>query len=88
RNALDGDHSSDAIAARINGVAAQELPPAIVFAMGPPAVPGMGAASGFEFVLEDTLGRSRTDLAMVMADVMAEANKQPEIAFTFSTFRA
>ncbi|MCZ8488679.1 hypothetical protein O9992_20120 [Vibrio lentus] len=56
--------------------------------MGPPAVPGMGAASGFEFVLEDTLGRSRTDLAMVMNDVIAEANKQPEIAHTFGTFRA
>ncbi|TKF93653.1 efflux RND transporter permease subunit, partial [Vibrio sp. F13] len=48
----------------------------------------MGAASGFEFVLEDTLGRSRTDLAMVMNDVIAEAAKQPEISHTFSTFRA
>ncbi|MGL6259871.1 efflux RND transporter permease subunit [Vibrio sp. WXL103] len=88
RNGLDGDHSANAIAGRINATAAQQLPQAIVFAMGPPAVPGMGAASGFEFVLEDTLGRSRTDLAMVMADVIAEANKQPEIAYTFSTFRA
>ncbi|KGY11548.1 RND transporter [Vibrio tubiashii] len=88
RNALDGDHSSDAIANRINGQAAMQLPQAVVFAMGPPAVPGMGAASGFEFVLEDTLGRSRTDLAMVMGQMIEQANKQPEIAFTFSTFRA
>ncbi|MFA0698028.1 efflux RND transporter permease subunit, partial [Vibrio sp. 10N.222.49.C9] len=41
-----------------------------------------------EFVLEDTLGRSRTDLAQLMNDVIQEANKQPEIAYTFSTFRA
>ncbi|MEZ8061167.1 MULTISPECIES: efflux RND transporter permease subunit [Vibrio] len=88
RNALDGQHSAQAISQRINGRAATELPQAIVFAMGPPAVPGMGAASGFEFVLEDTLGRSRTDLAMVMNDVIAEANKQPEVSHTFSTFRA
>ncbi len=88
RNALEGDHSSTAIAQRINGRAAMELPQAVVFAMGPPAVPGMGAASGFEFVLEDTLGRSRTDLAMVMGQVIEAANKQPEIAYTFSTFRA
>ncbi|MFA0014922.1 efflux RND transporter permease subunit [Vibrio lentus] len=88
RNALDGEHSAQAISQRINGRAATELPQAIVFAMGPPAVPGMGAASGFEFVLEDTLGRSRTDLAMVMNDVIAEATKQPEISHTFSTFRA
>ncbi|CAH7408243.1 Efflux pump membrane transporter BepG [Vibrio chagasii] len=88
RNALDGQHSAQAISQRINGRAATELPQAIVFAMGPPAVPGMGAASGFEFVLEDTLGRSRTDLAMVMNDVITEATKQPEISHTFSTFRA
>lgn len=88
RNALSGDHSSNAIAQRINGRAAMELPQAVVFAMGPPAVPGMGAASGFEFVLEDTLGRSRTDLAMVMGQVIEAANQQPEIAYTFSTFRA
>ena len=88
RNSFEGDHSANAIAARINGMAAQEIPGAVVFAMGPPAVPGMGAASGFEFVLEDTLGRSRTDLANVMQEVIQEANKQPEIAYTFSTFRA
>lgn len=88
RNALDGEHSAQAISQRINGRAAMELPQAVVFAMGPPAVPGMGAASGFEFVLEDTLGRSRSDLAMVMDDVIQKANQQPEIARTFSTFRA
>ncbi|WP_070966546.1 efflux RND transporter permease subunit [Vibrio sonorensis] len=88
RNGMDGDQSANAIANRINAKAANEIPEAIVFAMGPPAVPGMGAASGFEFVLEDTLGRSRTDLATVMGQVIAKANQQPEIAYTFSTFRA
>ncbi|MBY6196398.1 efflux RND transporter permease subunit [Vibrio hangzhouensis] len=88
RNSFEGDHSANAIAARVNGMAAQQIPGAVVFAMGPPAVPGMGAASGFEFVLEDTLGRSRTDLALVMQDVIQTANQQPEIAYTFSTFRA
>ncbi|MCJ2376363.1 multidrug efflux RND transporter permease subunit [Vibrio sp. ZSDZ34] len=88
RNGLDGDHSANAIAMRINGVAAQQLPGAVVFAMGPPAVPGMGSASGFEFVLEDTLGRSRTNLELVMQDVIKAASQQPEIAYTFSTFRA
>ncbi|MFA0449329.1 efflux RND transporter permease subunit [Vibrio breoganii] len=88
RAALDGEHSSFAISNRINGIAANKIPDAVVFAMGPPAVPGMGSASGFEFVLEDTLGRSRTDLAQLMNDVIQEANKQPEIAYTFSTFRA
>ncbi|MUI55241.1 efflux RND transporter permease subunit [Aliivibrio fischeri] len=88
RNDMDGDNSSFAITNRINGRAAMELPEAVIFAMGAPAVPGMGAASGFEFVLEDTLGRSRTDLANVMNQVIQTANQQPEIQYTFSTFRA
>ncbi|WED28674.1 multidrug efflux RND transporter permease subunit [Vibrio sp. DW001] len=88
RNSLEGDHSSFAIAQRLNSAAAQLLPEAVVFALGPPAVPGMGAASGFEFVLEDTLGRNRTDLAQVMNEVIQAANQQPEIQHTFSTFRA
>ncbi|MDV7103787.1 multidrug efflux RND transporter permease subunit [Vibrio sp. TH_r3] len=88
RKSLSGDHSSFAIADRINMTSAEKLPEAIVFALGPPAVPGMGAASGFEFVLEDTLGRSRTELAQVMGQIIQEANQQPEIQHTFSTFRA
>ncbi|MBM7036910.1 efflux RND transporter permease subunit [Vibrio ulleungensis] len=88
RLALEGEHSSFAIAQRVNGKAAMQVPEAVVFALGPPAVPGMGSASGFEFVLEDTLGRSRTDLAMLMNEVIQEANQQPEISHTFSTFRA
>ncbi|MFB9136780.1 efflux RND transporter permease subunit [Vibrio olivae] len=88
RQAFDGDNSANAIATRINQRAAVSLPEAVVFTMGPPAVPGMGAASGFEFVLEDTLGRSRTELADVMNQLITTANQQPEIAATFSTFRA
>ncbi|KXF80827.1 efflux RND transporter permease subunit [Enterovibrio coralii] len=88
RQALEGKHDAFSITNRINGAAAMQLPEAIVFAMGPPAVPGMGAASGFEFVLEDTLGRSRSDLAMLMQQIMMKANEQPEIGRTFSTFRA
>ncbi|SFO68595.1 efflux RND transporter permease subunit [Enterovibrio norvegicus] len=88
RQALECEHDAFSITNRINGAAAMYLPEAIVFAMGPPAVPGMGAASGFEFVLEDTLGRSRSDLAMLMQQLMVKANEQPEIARTFSTFRA
>lgn len=88
RQGLAGDHSSFAITQRINARAAVEVPEAIVFAMGPPAVPGMGPASGFEFVLEDSLGRDRTELAKVMNELIQKANAQPEIQYTFSMFRA
>ncbi len=88
RGNMEGDHSSFAITRRVNARAAQEVPEAVVFALGAPAVPGMGAAAGFEFVLEDTLGRSRTELAQVMGEVIQKASAQPEIAYAFSTFRA
>ena len=88
RLSIEGEHDAFSIINRINMMAAKSLPEAVVFVMGPPAVPGMGPASGFEFVLEDTLGRSRSDLAMLMQQVMSKANEQPEIARTFSTFRA
>ncbi len=88
RLSIEGEHDAFSIINRINMMAAKSLPEAVVFVMGPPAVPGMGPASGFEFVLEDTLGRSRADLAMLMQQLMAKANEQPEIARTFSTFRA
>ena len=88
RLSIEGEHDAFSIINRINMMSAKSLPEAVVFVMGPPAVPGMGPASGFEFVLEDTLGRSRADLAMLMQQVMSKANEQPEIARTFSTFRA
>ncbi|WP_411994673.1 efflux RND transporter permease subunit [Agarivorans sp. DSG3-1] len=88
RNALDGDHSSFAISQRINEQAYGKIQDAMIFAFGPPAVPGMGTASGFEFVLQDGLGRSRSELAKVMQDITIKANQAPEIGSAFSTFRA
>lgn len=88
RNDMDGDQSADAIANRFNQAAFMAIQDAMVFAFGPPAVPGMGSASGFEFVLQDTRGRSRSELAEVMREVAAAANQAPEITSAFSTFRA
>ncbi len=88
RNALDGDHSAAAISQRINQQAYRQIQDAVIFAFGPPAVPGMGTASGFEFVLQDGLGRSRSELAKTMQELTIKANAAPEIGSAFSTFRA
>ncbi|RKF18030.1 multidrug efflux RND transporter permease subunit [Alginatibacterium sediminis] len=88
RNALAGDHSADAISQRINKRAFTTIQDAVIFSFGPPAVPGMGAASGFEFVLQDSLGRSRTELARVMQELVVAANQAPEIGSAFTTFRS
>jgi len=64
------------------------IPEANVFAFPLPAIPGIGTTGGFEFVLQDALGRTPADLASVMRSVIIKANEAPEIARAFSTFRA
>lgn len=64
------------------------LPDANIFAFPLPAIPGIGATGGFEFVLEDTLGRPPSELAAVMRTLILKANEAPEIAKAFSSFRA
>ena len=64
------------------------IPEANVFAFPLPAIPGIGTTGGFEFVLQDALGRTPADLASVMRSLIIKANEAPEIARAFSTFRA
>ncbi len=72
----------------INVKASQVVPEAEVFAMSPPAIPGMGNVGGLEFVLQDTLGRTYSDLAAVVQNVSIDANQHPALTGVFSTFRA
>lgn len=53
-----------------------------------PPIPGVGSVGGFEFVLQDTQGRTPQELASVMRALIMKANEQPEIAMSFSNFRA
>ncbi|MFD2230726.1 efflux RND transporter permease subunit [Alkalimarinus sediminis] len=64
------------------------LPDANIFAFPLPAIPGIGATGGFEFVLEDTMGRPPSELAGVMRTLILKANESPEIDRAFSSFRA
>ena len=66
----------------------QAIPSANVVAFTPPAIPGLGATSGFEYVLQNTVGESPQILADVMRATISEAIKQPEIASAYSTFSA
>ncbi|BDY03659.1 multidrug efflux RND transporter permease subunit [Ferrimonas sp. YFM] len=76
-----------AIMRQLQGIYAQNpLLQAMVFAL--PPLPGVGAVGGFEFVLQDNMGRSAAELAQVMRGLIIEANGRPEIAMAFSNFRA
>ena len=77
-----------ALQQRVNAMAYMMLPEAQVYAMAPPAVPGMGVAGGTEVVIEDTLARPHAELAGIVNNVVAELSQRPEFASVISTFRA
>ena len=76
------------VAERINGQAFMEVPEAQVFAIAPPAVPGMGAVGGLELMLEDTLSRPPAALAAVLNNIIVDGNQTPGLQNVFSTYRA
>jgi len=59
-----------------------------VFAFSTPAIPGLGATGGFEYVLQDTRGRSASELAAVSRALIIQANEDPRIGVASSSFRA
>ncbi|MEZ5569649.1 MAG: multidrug efflux RND transporter permease subunit [Halioglobus sp.] len=76
------------VASRINARAFSEVPEGQVFAIAPPAVPGMGAVGGLELLLQDTLSRPPSELASVLNNFIVEANQTPGLQNVFSTYRA
>jgi HAE1 family hydrophobic/amphiphilic exporter-1 len=67
---------------------AMGIPQAMVFAFGPPAIPGLGTGSGFSMMLQDRGGNSPTYLAEQAQAFMEAARERPEIGNVMSTFRA
>jgi hydrophobic/amphiphilic exporter-1 (mainly G- bacteria), HAE1 family len=64
-----------------------EIPEAFAFAFGPPAIPGLGTAGGFTFMLQDRSGGSVTQLSDTLDKLTQAARKRPELASLVSTFR-
>jgi len=62
------------------------LPGGIVFSFSPPAIPGVGTAGGFQFVLEDRAGRNVQFLADNLNKFLAATRKRPEIGLVSTTF--
>ena len=63
-----------------------KLPAAIAFSFSPPAIPGVGTAGGFTFVLEDRAGRDVQFLSKNLGTFLEAAGKRPEIAGLSTTF--
>jgi hydrophobe/amphiphile efflux-1 (HAE1) family protein len=64
------------------------LPDGIAFNFSPPAIPGVGNAGGFTFVLEDRSGQDVQFLAKNLNTYLAALRKRPEIGFAASTLLA
>jgi HAE1 family hydrophobic/amphiphilic exporter-1 len=65
-----------------------KLPAAVAFAFSPPAIPGVGTAGGFTFILEDRSGSDIQFLARNLGIFLDAARKRPEIGTLSTTFLA
>ncbi|HYL85454.1 MAG TPA: multidrug efflux RND transporter permease subunit [Candidatus Angelobacter sp.] len=63
-----------------------KLPAAVAFSFSPPAIPGVGTAGGFTFMLEDRSGGDIQFLAKNLKTFLDAARKRPEIASLSTTF--
>ncbi|MCK4406480.1 MAG: efflux RND transporter permease subunit [Bacteroidales bacterium] len=66
----------------------QSIKGAVVFAFGPPAIPGLGTGSGFSLMLQDKGGNSPEYLAQQASMFVKSAMERPEIGNIFSPFQA
>jgi hydrophobic/amphiphilic exporter-1 (mainly G- bacteria), HAE1 family len=65
-----------------------KFPNAVAFGFSPPAIPGVGTAGGFTFMLEDRSGGDIQFLAKNLNTFLEAARKRPEIASLSTTFLA
>lgn len=80
--------TANELAVLINKAFFAEIKDAIVYAFGPPAIPGLGTGSGFSMMLQDKSGNPPEYLAQQSQAFIAEANKRPEIGNALTTFQA
>ncbi len=72
-----------AVKARMNA-ALRRIAGGIAVAVPPPAIPGVGASGGFQFVLEDRSGQGVQFLTQNLTKFLSEARKRPELSGVFT----
>ena len=81
------EQQADAILARLNQELAQ-VKEGVCFAFPPPAIPGVGAAGGVNFVLEDRSGTGGDFFADNLDRFVAAAQQRPELSRVVATYAA
>ncbi|NDW45351.1 efflux RND transporter permease subunit [Ruegeria sp. PrR005] len=79
--------SANAILDQILSIAWGESAASIV-AFNPPPIQGLGMSAGVEMEVQQTGGGSAQDLASAVGSLVYAANQRPEIAQSYTTFRA
>jgi HAE1 family hydrophobic/amphiphilic exporter-1 len=76
------------IVKKLNASLAAEVPEAMAFALMPPSIPGLGAAGGFSFWLQDRSGGPVDFLDQNLQKFLEACRKRPELAGVNSGFSA
>jgi HAE1 family hydrophobic/amphiphilic exporter-1 len=84
----DRDLTAKQIIDKLNVQLAREVNGALVFAFGPPALPGLGNGSGFSIMIQDRGGNTPDYLGENTMKFIKAANERPEIGAAFTTFQA
>jgi HAE1 family hydrophobic/amphiphilic exporter-1/multidrug efflux pump len=82
----DAESSAAGVIRRLEAAAAAEVPEASILIVNPSAVPGIGFASGFEFVLQDRRGGDLERFEAVLEEVVSAAGVRPELFRVFTFF--
>ena len=70
-----------------NGMLYKAYPEAQIFAMGPPAVNGIGMGGDFKFFVQDRVGSDVNKIQAETRKLIEKINQLPEVAMAFSTYR-
>ena len=82
------EHSAAAVVERFNTEAYIAVQQAQVFAMIPPAIPGLGATGGLQLELEDRRSLGTTEMQKAVNTLMSSWKEEPALAGLNSIFQA
>ena len=77
-----------AVVNRFNGEAYMTIQAAEVFAMVPPAIPGLGASGGLQLQLEDRRNLGPTEMQQAINALLASYHSKPALASVSSQYQA
>ena len=82
------EHTAAAVVNRFNGEAYMTIQAGQVFAMVPPAIPGLGASGGLQLQVEDRKNLGPTEMQQAINALLASYHTKPALASISSQYQA